>query len=343
MMSVLSVESVTVEYKVAGGVVHALEDASFSIDEAQIVGLVGESGCGKSTLGKTILRLLPDNGSVQSGRIMFQGQDLFQLNNAQFRSQRWRHLAYIPQNALSSLDPVYRVGAQIVEAIRAHERTTRKDAMDRARQLFAAIHLDERSLHAYSHQLSGGMRQRALIAMAVALSPALVIIDEPTTALDVVTQAQVLKEFLRIRDQTSSSILYITHDLGVIRQLCDRVIVMYAGRVIESGPVEDIFARALHPYTMGLVNAVPRGRGAAQLVSIAGAPPNLRTKPQGCAFAPRCPFAEERCTTHMPELKEASAGRQVACHLSERAEELRAVAERPDTWNPPSAIAGYRT
>jgi len=342
-MAVLLVDSLVIEYSVEGGAVYALEGVSLSIDEGQIVGLVGESGCGKTTLGKAILRLLPDNAVVCAGKVIFQGQDLLQLEDAQFRSRRWRDLAYIPQNALSSLDPVYRVGAQVVEAIRSHERTTKTQAMDRARQLFTSIHLEERSLRSYAHQLSGGMRQRALIGMAVALSPALLVIDEPTTALDVVTQAQVLKEFLRIREQMSSSMLYITHDLGGVRQLCDRVIVMYAGQVIEGGAVEDIFARARHPYTMGLVNAVPRGRGAAQLVSIPGAPPNLRSKPLGCAFAPRCPFAEERCTAHIPDLRQLPDGGRVACHLSERSGELREMAERPHTWSRMGATARQRT
>jgi len=334
-MSILSVDSISVEYQTLSDAVRAVQGVSLNLKEAQILGLAGESGCGKSTLAKAILRLLPETGIVVSGKINFKGKDLLRLSTSEFRELRWQILAYIPQNALNSLDPVYRVGDQVVEAILAHERVSRNAALDRARQLFSNVHLDERSLRAYPHQLSGGMRQRVLIAMAMALDPPIVIIDEPTTALDVVTQAQVLSELISMRNRTSSGMLYISHDLGAIRQLCNDVAVMYAGLIIETGNVGDIYGEPLHPYTMGLLNSVPKSRGAKRLVSIPGAPPNLRSEIQGCAFHPRCPFRDTRCVKETPKLYEISQTRSVACHYHHKAKNFRILAEDPNIWQMP--------
>jgi oligopeptide/dipeptide ABC transporter ATP-binding protein len=330
----LSVRELRVHYALQSGVAVATDDVSFDIKPGQVVGLVGESGSGKSTVARAILRLLPSNGSIVAGEILLAGSDLMRLDQAAFRAHRWRALSYIPQNALSALDPVARVGKQMAEPLLVHSHMSQREAKRLVVEALRKVHLDPAVARAFPHQLSGGMRQRVLIAMALVLEPAIVVIDEPTTALDVISQQEVLREFQRVRTVSRSGMLYVSHDLGVVRGLCDEVLVMYGGRIVERGSAADVFGGPGHPFTMGLLYAVPRSRGAAQLVSIPGAPPDLRSPLVGCPFAPRCPFAVERCRSETPPVVAAGgdAGHLAACHRVAEANELRPKAALSATW-----------
>jgi peptide/nickel transport system ATP-binding protein len=274
--------------------VRAVDGIDFAIRPGEALGLVGESGCGKTTAAKAMLRLLPPNGEIPTGGIDFAGRDLVPLDEESMRRVRWKEIAWISQAAMNALDPVYRIGDQIVEAMQAHIQIEKKAAWAHAETLFKAVGIDPSRLSAYPHEMSGGMKQRAVIAMAMALDPKLVIADEPTTALDVVTQAQILARLGRLRREHGMALLFITHDISVVVQTCDRVAVMYGGKIMETGPVREVFRTAAHPYTMGLTNAFPTLEGAQRdLISIPGTPPNLLAPPTGCRFAERCPFAEE--------------------------------------------------
>ena len=333
-MTLLAVQDLQVHFRTTGGVVRAVDGVSFELAEGESLGLVGESGCGKTTVAKAILRLLAPNGSVPEGRIIFRGRDLLRLPPKEFQQDRWRHIALVPQSAMNALDPVYRVGTQIVEAIRAHEACSRREAWQRAERLFEAVGLEPDRLRQYPHQFSGGMRQRAIIAMALALGPELVIADEPTTALDVVIQDQVFEEFERLQQGGRKALLLITHDISLVAENCGRVAVMYAGQIVEMAPAREIFAGPLHPYTIGLQNAFPNLRSASrELISIAGAPPNLAAPSEGCRFAPRCPFAQARCAQEAPRLAPAGAGHLVACHFVDQAVDFRRRGGLAETWN----------
>src|SRR5204863_784935 len=291
----LSVEDLEIHYRTRDGVTRAVDGASFAVPEGKIVGLVGESGCGKTTAVRAVMGVLSENGSRAGGKIVFKGTPIDATNT---RPLLWREIAYVPQSAMSSLDPVYTVGAQIVEVLTKRGGASRSAAKARAIELFDLVGLSERRLGDYPHQFSGGMRQRAAIAIALALEPSLLLADEPVTALDVIVQRQILDTLRELQQRLNLSMVMVTHDISVVAYLCDEVVVMYAGQVVESGPVREVLARPRHPYTMGLRNAFPDLLSdAMELVPIHGSPPDLRDKLVGCRFAPRCPFVQPACTT----------------------------------------------
>jgi len=296
------------------------------------VGLVGESGCGKTTLARAIMGVMPASAEVSGRALLFQDSDLLRMNVRERRRLAWTSIAFIPQTAMSALDPVYRVGSQIAEVLVERGGFSRAAARTRAEELFAMVGIDRARLAEYPHQFSGGMRQRAGIAMALALAPALVLADEPVTALDVIVQRQVLDTLKGLQARLGLSVVLVTHDISVVAYACDRVVVMYAGRVVESGTAADVLERPRHPYTMGLTNAFPDLEGAAHtLVPIAGSPPALDHPPPGCRFAPRCPFAQDRCHADAPPPTE-EAGHLAACWRAGEAPLLRERAARLETW-----------
>ncbi len=337
----LEVRDLSVEYRIGADKLRAVDGVSFELAPGEAMGLVGESGCGKTTAAKALIRLLPDNGAVAGGSVNFAGRDLTKISDEELRKLRWDEVAWISQAAMNALDPMYRVGDQIVEVMQAHREISRKDALAHAKHLFREVGIDPSRTEAYPHEMSGGMKQRSIIAMALALEPRLIIADEPTTALDVVTQAQILARMARLRRDHGMALLLITHDISVVVQTCESVVVMYAGHVMERGAVREVFGAPLHPYTMGLKNAFPTLEGAQrELISIPGSPPDLLTPPVGCRFAARCPFATDRCREETPLLREVEEGRWVACHYAERAEEFRELAAQDESWHAVSRRLG---
>jgi oligopeptide/dipeptide ABC transporter ATP-binding protein len=332
-MSVLAVTDLRVVYNIRGRRVRAVDGVSFTVEAGEYFGLVGESGCGKTTLARAILRLLPANCRIMAGSICFNGRDITRLSDRELRDVRWRGIAFVPQSAMNSLDPVVRVGDQIAEAIRAHESVTKTAALRRAADLFGMVGLDARRLRDYPHQFSGGMRQRVLIAMSLALTPDLIVADEPTTALDVIVKDQILHRMEQVQKQLGKSLLLVTHDISVVAENCNRVAVMYAGRLMEYAPTRALIDTPFHPYTLGLKNAFPTLSGELRgLVSIPGAPPDLAEPPSGCRFHPRCPFATQRCITEEPPLLKVGPQHFTACHYPERAAEFRVQVTRPEVW-----------
>jgi oligopeptide/dipeptide ABC transporter ATP-binding protein len=295
--------------------VHAVDGVSFHIDQGETLGVVGESGCGKTMTALSILRLIPDPGRITSGRILFRGQDVTKMDAEAIREFRGNDVAMIFQDPMTSMNPVTKVGPQIEEAMTAHERFSAEQAKGRVVELLKRVRVPaaERRVHDYPHQFSGGMRQRAMIAMGLANEPALLIADEPTTALDVTVQAQIIALMKQLNRELGTAMMLITHNMALVASLCQRVIVMYAGRIVEEGPVEQIFNSPQHPYTWSLLRSVPRVDEARKdrLVSIRGLPPDLITPPPGCKFHPRCPFVIDHCKREEPPLGEV-AGNQVA-------------------------------
>jgi peptide/nickel transport system ATP-binding protein len=334
-MMVLSLDNLKISYRTANGrEAVAVDGVSLSIEEGEYLGLVGESGCGKSTIAKAILGILPPSARV-TGSIRYRQQELIAMAPSKMREIRWRDIALIPQTAMNGFDPVYTIEHQIAEAIAAHEKMPKPARQARAAELFAMVGLPQARLKDYPHQFSGGMRQRAMIAMAFALSPKLVVADEPTTGLDVIVQDQILSRIGEIGAREPHAMLLITHDMALVSENCGRIAVMYAGKIVELGGAE-VFEAPLHPYTMGLVNAFPslhpQGEGEiSDLVSIPGTPPSLIDPPAGCRFRERCPFAAPVCTTE-PKLTETAPGRFAACHFAGQAHELRTQARDPLTW-----------
>ncbi|SHG97634.1 ABC transporter ATP-binding protein [Halobaculum gomorrense] len=377
-MTLLEVNDLSIRYAVDdGSSVHATDDVSFSVERGETYGLVGESGCGKTTLAKSLVHLLDDNGYVENGNVWFDGTlpqwsdeqgdatqsviddpdkpvradgktDLAALTNAQIRDIRWRDIAIIPQSAMNALNPVYKVGDQIVEAILRHEpETTADEAHERARDLLERVGIEPDRADDYAHQFSGGMKQRAVIAMAMACSPDLLIADEPTTALDVIIQDRILEELEKLQEEFGVSILVISHDISVMAEICDRMAVMYGGKVMESGPKDEIFGETANPYTLGLKNSFPTITSADQdLVSIPGTPPTLRDPDDGCRFRDRCPFAIEECHASHPPMYDVEAAESLgrseegtderahrsACYRIDELEQLRTDAIEESTW-----------
>ncbi len=316
-VSELVVQDLRMYYQSRRGQVRAVDGVSFTLAPGKALGIVGESGCGKSSLGITLLRLLPPNGRVMGGSVRLGGEELLTMDEETFRKNiRWKKLAMVFQGAMNALNPVLTVGSQIAEAILAHERVTKEEAERRAKDLLAMVGINPARYGHYPHEFSGGMKQRAVIAMALACNPQVIIADEPTTALDVMVQAQVLKAISDLRQRLGLSLILVSHDLSVVAQTCDEVAVMYAGKIVEHGPVEEVLVRPRHPYTQGLTQAFPDIRAdRAPIVSIPGTPPNLLSPPSGCRFHPRCPLADELCAREEPELVEKGAARhRVACH-----------------------------
>ena len=301
--------------------VTAINEISFHIDKGEILGLVGESGCGKSVTSLSIMRLLNfTSGKVTKGEVIFEGQDLQQLPEKEMRTIRGGKMSMIFQEPMSSLNPAMRIDKQMIEGIRLHTDLTKEQARERAAKILQQVGIPdpERVLKNYPHQLSGGMSQRVMIAMAMSCNPELLIADEPTTALDVTIQAQILDLMKKIQQEEGMSILLITHDLGVVAEMCSRVIVMYAGNIVEEVPVDILFNHPSHPYTVGLIASVPKlGSGVKVLPSIPGSVPDLSMLPKGCRFAPRCKYATERCHNEEPSLFEVSPQQKCRCWLAE--------------------------
>ncbi|WP_431304128.1 ABC transporter ATP-binding protein [Sediminicoccus sp. BL-A-41-H5] len=311
-MNALEVEGLCIDFHTERGVLRAVDGLSFSVEPGRTLAIVGESGCGKSATALSILGLLAENAEV-SGRLTLAGQA---LTPERQRSARGRELAMIFQEPMTSLNPAFTAGEQVAEALRLHEGLNARDAMDRAIAMLERVRIPEAARRAkqYPHQLSGGMRQRVMIAIALACKPKLLIADEPTTALDVTVQAQILALLDELKRETGTAVVLITHDLGVVRDHADEVAVMYAGRLAERAPTAELFARPEHPYTIGLLGAAPRlDSRRARLASIEGTVPDLRSPPPGCRFAPRCPFALAACAA-LPPLTEVTPGHLVACH-----------------------------
>ncbi len=338
----LEVEHLTTGFDVGARLVRAVDDVSFAIRRGETVGLVGESGSGKSVTALSIMRLVPPPGRIVSGSVRFDGHDLLALSEREIRRLRGARISLIFQEPMSALNPVFRVGDQIAEAIVVHGRASGRDARARAAELLQAVRIADpvAVFRAYPHQLSGGMRQRVLIAIALACQPALVIADEPTTSLDVTIQAEILDLLRDMKAKYDLAMLIITHDLGVLAEIADRVLVMYAGRLVEGAPVGPIFAAPAHPYTQALLASVRARAEGRRLPAIEGHVPDLSALPAGCAFAPRCSSRLPRCAVDGPGEWRAGAGRTVRCHLYAPAAPDATAPPTRAGLQPPSGPAG---
>ena len=340
---VLEVRNLSTHFFTDDGEVKAVRHVNFTVAPGETLGIVGESGCGKSVTAMSVLGLVQRPGKVVNGEIVFKGKDLLKVSNEELRNIRGRDIAMIFQDPLSSLNPVLRVGYQIDEAMYAHDKIERAKVEQRAIDLLKQVRVSDaaRRIKDYPHQFSGGMRQRAMIAMGVSNRPDLLIADEPTTALDVTVQAQILELLRDLNEQTGTAIILITHNLGVVAGLCKRVLVMYAGEIVEEGTVEQIFEAPQHPYTWSLLRSVPRidSHKRSRLLSIEGLPPDLIDLPAGCKFNPRCPFRVERCFTDSPVLEDIALSQRAACWVKmERAYAEMGAAGIADTS--PGAASG---
>lgn len=335
----LQVAGLSTQYDTARGPSQALSDVSISIGERENLGIIGESGCGKSTLLKAIMGVMPPNARITRGAISFRGTDLVTADADDVRRVRWAGISMITQSALNALDPVIRVGDQIAEAIMAHRPVDRAEAIRQAGELLRMVDVDPRRVRDYPHQFSGGMRQRAIIAMALALQPPLVLADEPTTALDVIVQDQIFQRLRRLQAELGFSLALVTHDLGLVIENCDNVAVMYAGMVVEKGATRDVVRNPAHPYTLGLKNALPRLGRREEPITIPGVPPDLTKAASGCRFAPRCPFVLPQCRTEAPPMVDLGAGRSSRCHRVADMPELAVLAARRDVWERSSPAA----
>jgi len=317
---ILQVKDLRTEFTTHDGVVRAVDGVSFDLYPGESLGIVGESGSGKSVTALSLLRLVPSPGRVVGGQVLFHNDDLLQLSDEDMREIRGRDIAMIFQDPQSSLNPVLRTGFQIAEAMLAHQRATRAQSLRRAVELLKRVRIPAAESRArdYPHQLSGGMRQRAMIAMGLANAPAILIADEPTTALDVTVQAQILELLADLNQELGAAVVMITHNMGVVAGLCTRVIVMYAGKIVEQGPVEQIFENPQHPYTWSLLKSIPRVDSLRheRLRSIEGIAPDLLRPPRGCRFHPRCPFRVEKCFSEEPSLKEVKPDQLASCWVT---------------------------
>ena len=301
---VLQVKDLTMHYQTRQGTVKAVDGISFELARGEVLGLVGESGCGKTSIAVTLMKLLPDNALILKGQVLLDGQDLMTMDDTTLRKYRWRRISMIFQAAMNSLNPVHRVGDQIVEAIEAHDMAaTLKEAQETVDRLFRLVGLDPRLTDRYPHEFSGGMRQRAVIAMALACQPDVIVADEPTTALDVIVQDRILRQIKEIQTDLNMSMIYITHDIAVVAEVTDRIGVMYAGKLVELGSTADVFERPIHPYTKALLSVFPSIRGEKRpLTTLGGEPPNLVDPPTGCRFHPRCTYATPICQQEEPPI-----------------------------------------
>jgi oligopeptide/dipeptide ABC transporter ATP-binding protein len=318
--TLLSVENLVTAFKTERGTIRAVDDISFSIKKGQTVGLVGESGCGKSVTSLSILRLIQSPpGQIAGGKIVFEGKDILKLDEAGMRGIRGNKISMIFQEPMTSLNPVFTIGNQISEVFRIHQGLSKKEAREKSIEMLRLVKIPaaEKRVDEYPHQLSGGMRQRVMIAMALACRPALLVADEPTTALDVTIQAQILDLMAQLQRELDMAILLITHDLGVVAEVCDFVIVMYAGRIAEQGTVEQLFKEPRHPYTAGLLRSIPRlGHKTEYLPTIEGTVPSLANLPQGCRFQTRCPHVHDRCKQEPKLVSVGSGAHMAACWLN---------------------------
>jgi peptide/nickel transport system ATP-binding protein len=319
--ALLELRGLTVDY----GRARAVDGVDLTIHEGEILGLAGESGCGKTTIANAVMQILRPPGRISGGSIVFRGEDLVGKSDEELRRFRWRSVSMVFQSAMNALNPVMRVGDQFVDAMRAHERIDRKRALGQAEELLELVGIDRNRIRAYPHQLSGGMRQRVIIAIALALEPELIVLDEPTTALDVVVQREIMQQVEALKRDFGFAVLFITHDVSLLLEFADRIAIMYAGEVVESAPAQKLATDAQHPYTQGLLQSFPPLSGPLErLTGIPGSPPDLRNPPSGCRFHPRCPHCTRdnaslylRQTTERPVLREIAPGHLVACHLVE--------------------------
>lgn len=323
--TIFRVSDLRTHFETERGRVTAVDGVSFSVDRGETLGIVGESGCGKSVTAESVMRLLDETTASYEGTVEFDGENVLTLSERRMRRLRGGSIAMIFQDPMSSLNPVYTIGNQLIEGIRVHRQIPRREARELAVEMLAmtGIPSPAKRMAEYPHQISGGMRQRVMIAMALACRPRLLIADEPTTALDVTTQAQILDLIDRLREEFEMGTIFITHDLGVVAEICDRVVVMYLGQVVEHSSVEDLFDSPRHPYTRGLLASTPDVAGKdGELHVIPGRVPTLHNVPAGCRFADRCPFVQDRCRAETPELRSLEPGHQVRCVRAEEIQEL---------------------
>ena len=315
-MDILKVRDLVVDYLVREGTLRVVSGVSLDIKGGKVNALVGESGCGKTTLIDAILNTLPPNGYIRSGKVIFKDVDILRLGEEERRRIRWEKIAVVFQAAQNSLNPVMKISEQFVETVLAHRRETKEKILERAAKLLEMVHLDPAQvLNSYPHELSGGMKQRTIIAMSLLLDPELLILDEPTSALDALTQSYIIGMLREIHEAKKQSMLLVTHDLPIVAELADRVAVMYAGKIFEVGTVDEIFYEPLHPYTAGLINAIPSIYGdLSKMRPIPGNPPSLLNPPSGCRFHPRCQYAKDVCKRKEPPLVDAGGGHLVACY-----------------------------
>ncbi len=333
-MSLLEIKNISITYKTQDGLMKAVDDVSFSLELGRSVGLVGESGCGKTTLAKSIIRLLAENGKISEGQMIYKGKDLVTFSEEEIRKIRLKEIAMVSQSAMNSLNPVYTIGDQLIEGILEHTKMTKKQARVRAEEVFRMVGLEPKRLKSYPHQLSGGMKQRAIIAMALTLEPSLIIADEPTTALDVVVQDRILQKIVEIQKIINSSMILITHDISVVSETCNDIIVMYGGKIMEMAPTENFFTAPYHPYSLGLNNAFPSIHEIGEeLISIPGSPPNLMEEQVGCRFKDRCPFRTKKCAQEEPLLEMVGEGHYSACHYNDQVLKFRENAKKREVWD----------
>ncbi|MDO8055553.1 MAG: ABC transporter ATP-binding protein, partial [Candidatus Hermodarchaeota archaeon] len=313
----LEVKNLVTHYFLGKEAVSAVEDVSFTIEQGETLGLAGESGCGKTTTAYSIMRLLAENGQIMSGQILLDGDDLVQKTEREMRKIRWRDVSIVFQYAMNAFNPVIKIGKQIIEIIRDKEDVSKAVAEERVKALFEEVGLEPKRIYDYPHEFSGGMRQRAIIAQALALEPKLIIADEPVTALDVIVQNKILELLKELQERYKLGVLLITHDLSVVAENSDKVGIMYAGMLVETGTGPEVFKETLHPYTYKLIGAFPSVSGPKhRLEFIPGTPPNLLNPPSGCRFHPRCPWAQAICLKEVPEFRDLDKGHFAACHFA---------------------------
>ncbi|HWO76003.1 MAG TPA: ABC transporter ATP-binding protein [Bacillus sp. (in: firmicutes)] len=316
METLLSVENLSTYFKTEKGISKAVENVSFLVNEGEMLGLIGESGCGKTTVAQSILRLIEYPGKVVSGSVYLAGKELLKASETEMRKLRWKEISVIPQSAMNALNPIYTIGDQIIEAILLHEDVSRKEALIRTKELLQMVGIDGDRWKSYPHEFSGGMKQRVAIAMALACKPKLIISDESTTGLDVLTQAQIIALLKNLQKKMNLSVILISHDLPMVTAVCDRIAIMYAGKIVEWASTEQLIKGANHPYSKALLNATPDLNDIdREVTSIPGTVPNLVNPPQGCRFQSRCPLAVDRCSMESPELTEIKPGHFSACLL----------------------------
>jgi len=314
-MNLLEVKDLKTYYTTQAGVVKAVDGVSFEVDKGEVLGLAGESGCGKTTAALAILKLLPPSAKIVNGEILLEGKNVVHMRDRELRRMRWKEISMVFQGAMNALNPVRRIEEQIAECVLIHEPVSKKKALERARELLGLVGIDPERGKEYPHEFSGGMKQRTMIAMALVCNPKLVIADEPTTALDVMVQAQIMELIKKLCDELDLSMMLITHNLPILAENCDKVAIMYAGKIVEYAGIMPIFESPMHPYTQGLLAALPSIKGgSSRLESIPGAPPNLLNPPSGCRFHPRCPYAFGDCREKEPELIKIEKGHYAACH-----------------------------
>jgi peptide/nickel transport system ATP-binding protein len=317
-MALLDVQSLTTYYTTLRGDVRAVEGVSFQVETKQAMGLAGESGCGKTTVALSLLKILPPGGRIVSGKILFDDKDIIKFSEDRMRKEiKWKGISLVFQGAMNALNPLQKVGDQIVEAIKTHEKhVSKREAWERSEKLFELVGVDPSRINNYPHEFSGGMKQRSMIAMALACNPKLLIADEPGTALDVIVQAQVLKLLRDLKEKLGLAMILITHDLSIISDTCDKTAIMYAGKLAEYGDVVTIFKEPLHPYTQGLMGAFPSIKAQkTRMISISGSPPDLLNPPGGCRFHPRCKYAMPICEKEEPPFLDVGNNHYVSCHL----------------------------